>query len=67
MVLRWTTLLCLAVGSWSSPLPDDQFATLSYDTIVSQLHDLADNYPHLAQVQRCVHVRSFGAFLNRRC
>lgn len=52
MRLRGISLLCLAVGGgWSSPLPDNQFATLSYETIVSQLHDLAANYPHLAQVR----------------
>lgn len=50
MLLRWIHLLCLAVGSWSNPLPDNQFQTLSYATVVSQLHDLADNYPHLAKV-----------------
>ncbi|CAM9916764.1 unnamed protein product [Scytosiphon promiscuus] len=50
MSLRWITVLCLAVGGLSSDLPGNQFETLSYKSIVDRLHDLAANYPHLAQV-----------------
>lgn len=53
MLLRWQSLLCLAVGSLCSDLPDNQFQTLSYGSIVEQLLDLAANYPHLVEV-RCV-------------
>lgn len=50
MPLRCILALCLAVGGVSGGLPENQFETLSYDSIVDRLHDLAANYPHLAQV-----------------
>jgi len=57
MLLRWISfgsVLCwsgIAAGaSASDSLPANQFQTLSYDTIVKQIHDLANDYPHLAQV-----------------
>lgn len=64
MILRWASLIYLAVGSRSTPLPENQFRTLSYDVIVTQLHDLATNYPHLARVRRCVHLFNLFNVLN---
>lgn len=52
MLIRWTSLFFLAVGSLCSELPDNQFQTLNYGNIVEQLHDLATNYPHLAKVRQ---------------
>lgn len=66
MLLRWIFLLGLAAGSWSGSLSDNQFNTLSYDTIVTQLHELAANYPHLAQVQLRLGVSSFIVAFNSR-
>lgn len=50
LYLSWAPVLCLAGLSRGDDLPDNQFETLSYDTIVYQIHSLATNYPHLAQV-----------------
>ncbi len=56
-VLVWSGISITARASASSShhqhrFPDNQFQTLSYDTIVRQIHDLANDYPHLAQVTR---------------
>lgn len=40
----------IAVSDSFGSLPDNQFETLSYDAIVKQIHDLANDYPHLAKV-----------------
>lgn len=57
MLLRWVSrsigvlwLSGIAVSDSFGSLPDNQFETLSYDAIVKQIHDLANDYPHLAKV-----------------
>lgn len=58
MRLRWAPVLCLAGLGSGDDLPDNQFETLTYDSIVYQIHALATNYPHLAQV--CVKTQRSG-------
>lgn len=54
MRLSWAPVLCLAgLSSGDDDLPDNQFETLGYHSIVYQIHSLATNYPHLAQVSLC--------------